>query len=647
MKSGGRKKGKPARQPVARRARSSKARSMRDISPSPASSFSTRPEDASLTRMLETLKPHDHLCLIYESHEEWRAAVVPFISVGLKRGEKCIYIVDTNTANEIRKHLVEEGVDVASAEKSGQLSILHKTEAFTTEGFFDPDKMIALLISEVEKAIAEGYSAIRGSDETTWVLHGYRGLERLLEYEAKLNRDFFPKYPCLAICQYDRWKFDPEIIKGVIMTHPLLIRGNNIYHNFYYIPTEEYLHQRRAEMEAQYCLHNLELERKTQETLRESEKRYRGILDNMLDGCQIIGFDWCYLYLNDVAASHGRRPKEELLGHTMMEIYPRIENTVMFAALRRCMEKRTLHRMENEFTFPDGSKGWFELSMEPVSEGVLILSRDITERKLVEEKVKQAMEELERSNAELERFVYVASHDLQEPLRMVSSFIQLLERRYKDKLDADANDFINYAVGGAGRMQELLNDLLVYSRVGTHAKPFARTDMEAVLEAALDNLQVTIEESKARVTHDPLPALIADEGQMVQVLQNLISNAVKFRGKKPPRIHVSAEQRDSEWVFSVKDNGIGIEPQHFDRIFLIFQRLYREEYPGTGTGLAIAKKIVELHGGRMWVESQPGKGSTFYFSIKATGTRQKAIGSYKDLISVPSGWKVAVGCFIS
>jgi PAS domain S-box-containing protein len=255
-----------------------------------------------------------------------------------------------------------------------------------------------------------------------------------------------------------------------------------------------------------------------------------------------------------------------------------------------------------------------------------LVYQDITELKQATHELEKAVEELQLSNAELERFAYVASHDLQEPLRMVSSYTQLLGRRYKDKLDADANDFINYAVGGAERMQELLNDLLIYSRVGTRGKPFKRTDMEVVLEAALDNLQVTVKESKARVTHDPLPTVMADEGQMVQLLQNLIGNSVKFRGKGPPHIHVSAEPKNSKWVFTVKDNGIGIESQYFDRIFLIFQRLHRDEYPGTGTGLAIAKKIVERHGGRIWVESQPGEGSTFYFSIKTTGERQKTKG---------------------
>jgi len=243
------------------------------------------------------------------------------------------------------------------------------------------------------------------------------------------------------------------------------------------------------------------------------------------------------------------------------------------------------------------------------------LAEEVAERKQAEENLKQTMADLERSNAELERFAYIASHDLQEPLRMVSSYTQLLERRYKDKLDADAHDFIGYAVNGAKRMQQLINDLLTYSRVGTRGKPFESTDCEAVLNAALANLQVAVSESGAVVTHDLLPTVKADEGQLVQLFQNLLDNAIKFHGKEPPRVHVSAEKKDDEWVFSVKDNGIGINPQYFERVFIIFQRLHREEYRGTGIGLAIAKRIVHRHGGRIWIESELGKGSTFYFAL--------------------------------
>ncbi len=255
-----------------------------------------------------------------------------------------------------------------------------------------------------------------------------------------------------------------------------------------------------------------------------------------------------------------------------------------------------------------------------------ILAEEVAERRKAqlslqesEEKLKKMVTDLELSNAELQRFAYVASHDLQEPLRMVSSYTQLLEKRYKDKLDADAHDFINFAVDGAKRMQNLIDDLLAFSRVGTHGKPFSLTNMESVWQAAVDNLQVAIKKSKAKVTHDPLPTLMADEGQLVQLLQNLIGNAIKFHGRELPAVHVSARLENNAWVFAVRDNGIGIESQYFERIFLVFQRLYREEYPGTGAGLAIAKRIVERHNGRIWLESEPGQGSTFYFSIPEKG----------------------------
>ena len=233
---------------------------------------------------------------------------------------------------------------------------------------------------------------------------------------------------------------------------------------------------------------------------------------------------------------------------------------------------------------------------------------------------RQALEdtvaELKRSNADLQQFAYVASHDLQEPLRMVSSYTQLLARRYRGKLDSDADEFIGYAVDGANRMQTLIKDLLAYSRVTAQGKVFERVDCNGLLEEVLSNLRVADEQNRAVVTHDPLPTVMADRGQLGQLFQNLIGNAIKFRGEEPPQIHVSAEQRTGEWFFSVRDNGIGVGPQYAERIFIIFQRLHnREEYPGTGIGLAICKKIVERHGGRIWVVSHTGQGATFHFTL--------------------------------
>jgi signal transduction histidine kinase len=252
-----------------------------------------------------------------------------------------------------------------------------------------------------------------------------------------------------------------------------------------------------------------------------------------------------------------------------------------------------------------------------LSEANARLRREVAERERAEEQLSHYAEELERSNSELEQFAYVASHDLQEPLRMVKSYLQLIERRYKDRLDRDADEFIDFAVDGAERMQTLINDLLQYSRVTTHGEPFTPTDCPTVLEHVLADLSVAIEESGASVTHDDLPIVMADEVQLARLLRNLIGNAIKFRKQDiRPEVHVSAEHTDDAWTFSVRDNGIGIDPKDFECIFMTFQRLHtREEYEGTGIGLAMCKKIVERHGGRIWVESEPGEGSTFYFTV--------------------------------
>jgi signal transduction histidine kinase len=243
-------------------------------------------------------------------------------------------------------------------------------------------------------------------------------------------------------------------------------------------------------------------------------------------------------------------------------------------------------------------------------------SDEITQRKEAQEKLKETLAELGRSNTDLEQFAYVASHDLQEPLRMISSYVQLLARRYSGKLDADADEFIGFAVDGAARMQRLINDLLTYSRMGRRKKPFEPTDVNHVLSQTVVNLKNAIEESHAVITNDALPTVMADEAQVSQLLQNLVSNAIKFRSNGPPHIHISSQQENGQWIFSVSDDGIGIDPQYHERIFAIFQRLHgRTEYDGTGIGLSVCKSIVERHGGKIWLESEFGKGSTFYFSI--------------------------------
>jgi signal transduction histidine kinase len=230
--------------------------------------------------------------------------------------------------------------------------------------------------------------------------------------------------------------------------------------------------------------------------------------------------------------------------------------------------------------------------------------------------LQESARDLARSNRDLQQFAYVASHDLQEPLRMVVNFTQLLAKRYQDKLDKDAHDFIEYAVDGATRMQTLISDLLNYSRVGMQGKPFKLTNCEAILEQVLVNLKFAIVDSGAVITHDSLPMIMGDDTHLSQLFQNLLGNAIKFRGENSPRVHVSSERNGNDWKISVQDNGIGISPEHRERIFLIFQRLHtKAEYPGTGIGLAVCKKIVERHGGRIWIESPTEGGSIFSFTI--------------------------------
>lgn len=311
---------------------------------------------------------------------------------------------------------------------------------------------------------------------------------------------------------------------------------------------------------------------------------------------------------------------------------------------------RPIVAKEEKETWPDGRETWASTTKIPLRNrdgniiGTVGISRDITEHrrsqqelqeykthleKLVEARTAEltrANESLGASNAELERFAYVASHDLQEPLRMVASYTQLLARRYGEKLDADADEFIGFAVDGANRMQQLIEDLLSYSRLTTQGRPLEVIESQAACNAAIMNLRESIEDSGAVLDIGPLPLVCADATQLTQLFQNLIGNAIKYRNKHRPEIHLAARAEGKHWIFSVQDNGIGIEGQYFDRVFEMFQRLHtREKYSGTGIGLAICRKISERHGGTIWVESKLGHGSTFLFTIPRVERTEECI----------------------
>ena len=365
--------------------------------------------------------------------------------------------------------------------------------------------------------------------------------------------------------------------------------------------------------------------KRAEEALRLSEQRFSSMLENVRDYAIIfLDLDGRITSWNKGAERIKGYRTEEIVGQHFSRFY-------MPADIANGKPDREIQVATSEGRFEDedwrvrkdGSRFWANVVVTALRDasgkvnGFVKITRDLTARKEAEDEIKRYAEDLKRSNQELEHFAYVASHDLQEPLRTVSSFSQLLARRYQGKLDADADEFIAFVVDGATRMQTLINDLLAFSRIGTRGDPPAAVDWGKIFQAAKENLDVAIAESGAVITNDPLPALVANQTQLTQLFQNLFSNAVKFRRREEvPRIHVSALRQDGAWQFSVRDNGIGIAPQYFDRIFIIFQRLHgREEYSGTGIGLAICKKIVERHGGRMWVESEPGTGSVFHFTI--------------------------------
>ncbi len=367
--------------------------------------------------------------------------------------------------------------------------------------------------------------------------------------------------------------------------------------------------------------------KRMEEALRASEEKYRMIIESAVEGIFQSIREGRFVSANPAMARIlGYETPEELISsvkNIVEQIYVRPDDRtkIMEAFDTEGMVKD----VQVEWLRKDGASVWLTLSGHAVydRDGNVVcyegIAMDTTERRQTHELLALRAKELARSNEELEQFAYIASHDLQEPLRMVAGYAELLGKRYSGKLDDSADDFINFIIDGANRMKRLIDDLLAYSRVGTRTKTLASVALNDIVDLAMSNLALAIEDCHAHVTRDSLPHLTGDDVQLVQLFQNLIANAIKFHGAAPPKVHIWTEREEGNWVISVKDNGIGIDPKNFERIFIIFQRLHgRGEYTGTGIGLAVCKKIVERHGGNLWVESEPGQGAVFKFTIPAT-----------------------------
>jgi PAS domain S-box-containing protein len=361
-----------------------------------------------------------------------------------------------------------------------------------------------------------------------------------------------------------------------------------------------------------------------------SGDRFRRTLDNLLEGFQIVGRDWTYLYVNPAAARQGRRAAAELEGRKMHEAYPGFERAPLFARLERCMEERTPAAVENLFTYPDGTSRWFELRVEPVPEGLCIHSIDIQERKDAEDALRRVNADLEGQvaartrelrelNEELEAFAYAVSHDLRAPLRHMAGFAQLLSRYAAGSLDAQGQGYVARIVDAAARMTRLVEDLLSLSRTGRAVVQKRGVDLDDVVRTAIQEMAGEAEGRDVAWDVSPLGEVNADPTLLRLVVVNLLSNALKYtRGRTPARIAVSVQRGDGEAVVSVSDNGVGFDMAYADKLFGVFQRLHSaEEFEGTGIGLANVRRIVRRHGGRTWAHGVPGEGASFHFSLPA------------------------------
>jgi len=376
--------------------------------------------------------------------------------------------------------------------------------------------------------------------------------------------------------------------------------------------------------------------------LEESNARFQAIMSTTVDGIIIINDQGIVQTYNQAAENIFGYSKDEIMGQNISMLMPspyslehnnyiqKYLKTKTSKILGQCREM--VAKRKDGLIIPiDLSVNALEFDDKTIFAGLV---RDISKRKKSEADLREQTDALEKSNQELEQFAYIASHDLQEPLRMISSYLNLLSRRYAGKLDEDADEFINYAVDGAQRLQKQINDLLAYSRVGTRGGSLKPVDTNEVLKRVLENLKINIEENDAEIQLDEFPTILGDESQLIQLFQNLIGNALKFHANVRPVIEIMVKKKIKLWQFTVKDNGIGIDPEYKDRIFQIFQRLHtREEYPGTGIGLAICRKIVERHGGTIWVYSEPGKGCSFNFTLTGTESEKETYetGAYENI----------------
>ena len=552
-------------------------------------------------------------------------------------------------------------VDVDAALKRGQLTFHSVEETYHRNDEFRPDEMVAFYTEAVAEATEE-HGALRVAAETGWLLDDSTDLEDWMEYEARVNK-LCDDEDCLALCQYDRTRVPPDVLRDLVQTHPHLVYGGTVCHNFYYTPPEEFCGPAKPEYEADRMLGTLkeQAEAKTKltehkqflerlnETIADPDLSFEEKLQTLFDlGCE--RFDMELGGLNRVDPERDLfRPEYLSDEHELLESGVELSLSETFCAVPVEAQEPAgvtspVEEGDSDITIYEeyGAEAYFgtyipveggqdrtlafiatEPRPEPFSDEertYLELMGQWVKYELKQQEYQQDLEEtvtkLQQSNDRLKQFAYAASHDLQEPLRMVSSYLQLLEDRYGGELDEQARKYIDFAVDGADRMRAMVNDLLSFSRVEQADERFESVDCDDVLRQVIADLRVQIEENDAEIGVGSLPTVRADPEQLEQLFDNLLSNAIKYNDSAPPRVEIDAEERSDCWEFTFADNGIGIDPNKTDQIFEVFKRLHTdEEYSGTGIGLSLCQEIVEHHGGEIRVQSEPGDGSTFHVTL--------------------------------
>ena len=601
---------------------------------------------------------NDHLASIYEDHEGQFAAVVPFIKDGLARGERCLYIADDNSKEEVLEALREGGVDVDAALESGALSVHTDADTYRRTGEFETDEMLDFWKETLTDARdVQGYTGVRAAAEMTWALGEDNDLDQLMRYEALLNT-IYPGEDYVVLCQYNRDRFSSDVLSDVIRSHPLVVSNGTVCQNFYYHPPDEFFGSDHPQMDVDRTVEGLVSHAATRQELTERD-RFQSRLyeitshpersfEEKLQALFQLGCDRFDLDLGGMARidptvdrfeveytsdehEHLEPGAQVKLSETYCRVHtdgggptgitaPREDG---FAGTTAYQEFGVRSYLGTRLRVENGvDRTFFFVSEAPRDTEFTRAERRFL--KLMGQWIQQELEQreyerrLETSNERLEQFAYAASHDLQEPLRMVTNYLKLLESRYADELDAEAEEFIDFAVDGAERMRAMIDGLLEYSRVESRGNPIEPIDLGVVVDDVVTDLTFRIEETDADVTVDDLPRVEGDATQLRQVFQNLLDNAIEYSGETPPRIHVSADRVGDNYRISVSDDGIGIALDDHDRVFDVFQRLHtREEHEGTGIGLALCERIVERHGGDIWVESAPGEGATFSFTLPA------------------------------